>query len=31
LVNDLGVTMQASHEVTEIFVKAFKRYPRPGL
>jgi len=28
LVNDLGVTMQASHEVTDIFVKAFKRYPR---
>jgi len=31
LVNDLGVTMQASHEVTDIFVKAFKRYPRPSL
>ena len=28
LVNDLGVTMQASHEVTSIFSNAFKRYPR---
>jgi len=31
LVNDLGVTMQASHEVTDIFVRAFKRYPRLDL
>ena len=31
LVNDLGVTMQASHEVTDIFVGAFKRYPRLDL
>ncbi|MDR3372070.1 carbonate dehydratase [Rhodoferax sp.] len=28
LVNDLGVTMQGSHEVTRIFSNAFKRYPR---
>jgi carbonic anhydrase len=28
LVNDLGVTMQGSHEVTRIFSNAFNRYPR---
>ncbi len=29
LVKDLGVTMQASHEVVDVFRQAFKRYPRP--
>ncbi|MBB1076483.1 carbonate dehydratase [Rhodoferax sp. 4810] len=28
LVKDLGVTMQASHEVVDVFGNAFKRYPR---
>jgi len=29
LVKDLGVSMQASHEVMPVFQNAFKRYPRP--
>ncbi len=29
LVNDLGVSMQGSHEVGNVFRNAFKRYPRP--
>lgn len=31
LVNDLGVTMQGSHEVMPVFQNAFKRYPRGPL
>jgi carbonic anhydrase len=31
LVKDLGVSMQGSHEVVNVFRNAFKRYPRPTL
>ena len=30
LVKDLGVTMSGTHEVVDVFRKAFKRYPRGG-
>jgi carbonic anhydrase len=28
LVKDLGVTMQGTHEVVDVFRNAIKRYPR---